>query len=103
MAIADWYKFVFISVNFKPSNFQFHLAQEGVSKCPTCYFDLVGGTGSAGEHLELFRLVPGVISTGNNQGVPRLPWLYIVCQMQDGAVHIGVDGDGEFGPHYNPK
>lgn len=71
MAIAD--RVAVIPANFKPHDFQILPSEDRVSESPTCYSDLVGGTGLAGKHLELFRLVHGVIGTGNNQGIPRLP------------------------------
>lgn len=70
---------------------------------PTCHSDLRRGTGFAGENLELFRLVHGVVSAGDDQGVSRPPGLHIVHQVQDGAVYVGVNADRELGPHCNPK
>lgn len=75
------------------------ISQGGLSRSLTCHSDLVGGTGFAGQHLELLCLVHGVVSTGDDQRVPGLPRPNLVLQGQDGAVHVGVDGDGEFGPH----
>lgn len=70
---------------------------------PTCHSDLCRGTGFAGKNLELFCLVHGVVSAGDNQGVSRPPGLHIVHQVQDGAVYVGVNADRELGPHCNPK
>lgn len=73
MTRADRYRVAVMPANRKPHDFQILPSEDRVSASPTCYSDLVGGTGSAGKHLELFRLVHGVIGTGNDQGVPRLP------------------------------
>lgn len=75
----------------------------GRREAPTCHSDLRRGTCFAGEHLELFCLVHGVVRAGDDQGVSRPPGLHIVHQAQDGAVYVGVDADRELGPHCNPK
>lgn len=58
----------------------------------TCYLDLGGSAGSARQYLELLCLVHGVVSACNHQPVSRFPWAYVIHQIQDRAVHIGVNG-----------
>jgi len=57
----------------------------------TCYPDLGGSAGSAWQHLELLRLVHGVVSACNHQPVSGFPGAHVIHQVQDGAVHIGVN------------
>lgn len=66
----------------------------------TCYFDLGGSAGSAWQHLELFCLVHGVVSARHHQPVPRFPWAHIIHQVQDCAVHIGVNNYCELWFHW---
>lgn len=101
MAMTDSYRGAVIAANVKPDHSQIPPASDGVTESPTCDSDLVGGTGVAGKHQELLCLVHGVVGAGNDQSVSRPPGLHVVLQGQDGAVYVGVDGDGEFGPHCN--
>lgn len=69
----------------------------------TCYLDLGGLAGSAGQHLELLCLVHGVVSAGHHQPVPRCPGAHIICQVQDRAVHVGVNSHRQLRFHWKPK
>lgn len=72
-------------------------------KLLTCYLDLGGPAGSAGQHLELFCLVHGVVSACHHQPVSRLPRAHIIHQIQDCAVHVGVNSYCELRLHWKPK
>lgn len=69
----------------------------------TCYLDLGGLAGSAGQHLELLCLVHGVVSAGHHQPVPRSPGAHIIRQVQDRAVHVGVNCHRQLWFHWKPK
>lgn len=99
--MTDRYRVAVIAANVKQGHWQIPPVSDGATESPTCYSDLVGGAGMAGKHQELLRLVHGVVGAGNHQAVSRPPGLHVVLQRQDGAVYVGVDGDGEFGPHCN--
>lgn len=86
----------------RPHHPQVPPAWAGAGASPTCYSDLVGGTGPAGKDPELLRLVHGVVSAGHHHGVPGLPRPHVGLQRQERAVDVGVDGDGELGPHCGP-
>lgn len=60
----------------------------------TLDFDLVGFAGSTGKQNKLFSLMHGEVGAGHHHPIPGSPALWLLGELQDGAVGQQVNGDG---------